>query len=53
MLAECARLIVNALATIYCNFIGALMILFAAIFLVGGVVGIVCYEPKKEEVENE
>jgi hypothetical protein len=37
--------LLTGLATIYCNLIGALMLLFAGIFFVGGIVAIVCYEP--------
>lgn len=44
--------ILTGLATLYCNIIGALMILFAAVFLIGGIVGIVCYEPAEGGEED-
>lgn len=37
--------ILTGLATLYCNLVGALMLLFAAIFFVGSIVAIACYEP--------
>lgn len=47
------NMILTGLATLYCNLVGALMLLFVAVFFVGGIVAVVCYEPEEEEVENE
>lgn len=45
--------ILTGLGTLYCNLVGALMVLFAVAFLVGCIVAIVCWEPAEGGDETD
>ena len=52
-IADALNGLFNLVGTVYCYIVYTLALLGVAVFFVGGIVAIVCHEPKEDEADGD